>query len=315
MTAHVDPAQVTHAIDVLICVCTYNRPDQLRRLLFTIADTIGPGSPLGRVDVLVVDDGTRGPAEPVVAEASERFAGTIHYHHVGSSNVATARNTALELGTAMAPWLVFIDDDCTPDPEWLNNLAEVQQRTDADIVTGHVSYTTPPDAPRWLHDQPFCDFTTYVDGQEPTFGTTANAYVRSRFLLKTGVRFRQSLGDTGGEDMTFFDDVRKAGGRLRYSAKSVVYEELAPARRRLRYQLWRQLWLGNNMAEINRHTHEWSRRRLFLRGAKWAITAWTDAFGRLCRSRPPQWRWTLALSLRGVGLVLGVMGITFKHRP
>ena len=315
MTRHDDVSRSAHAIDVLICVCTYNRPDQLRRLLSAIAETIEPASSLGRVDVLVVDDGTRGPAEEVVAEASKRFLGEIHYHHVGSSNVATARNTALELGTAMAPWLVFIDDDCTPDPEWLSNLIEVQKRTDADIVTGHVVYTTPPDAPAWLHEQPFCDFTTYVDGEEPAYGTTANAYVRSSFLLDTGVRFRQSLGNTGGEDMTFFDDVRKAGGRLRYSAKSVVYEELPPARQRLRYQLWRQLWLGNNMAEINRHTHEWTRTRLFLRGGKWAVTAWTDALGRLRRSEPPQWRWALALSLRGVGLVLGVLGITFRHRP
>jgi len=315
MKGHVDPRHVAYAIDVLICVCTYNRPDQLRRLLLAIADTLDPAQSRGRVDVLVVDDGTRGPAEHAVAEASERFLGEIHYHHVGSSNVATARNTVLEVGTSLAPWLVFIDDDCTPDPEWLNSLFEVQQRTDADIVTGHVVYTTPPGAPAWLHEQPFCDFTTYVDGEEPTHGTTANALVRSSFLLETGVRFRQSLGNTGGEDMTFFDDVKKAGGRLRYSAKSVVYEELAPARRKLRYHLWRQMWLGNNMAEINRHTHQWTRRRLFLRGGKWAVTAWTDALGRLRRREPPQWRWALALSLRGIGLMAGVLGITLKHRP
>ncbi|HEX7097263.1 MAG TPA: glycosyltransferase family 2 protein [Acidimicrobiales bacterium] len=304
-----------HTRDVAVCICTYNRPEQLRQLLDAIADIVEQQQPLRRFDVVVVDDGSPGPARAVVDDVAARFSGTIHYRHVGSSNVAIARNTAITTGMELAPWLALVDDDCVPDPDWLTHLIEVQERTGADIVTGHVSYTTPPGAPSWLRDEPFCTFTTYTDGEEPTFGTTANAFVSSAFLRTSGVRFRTSLGNTGGEDMTFFDDVRKAGGRLRYSAKSVVYEELPPARQRLPYQLYRQMWLGNNMAEINRHTREWPTYRLVLRGGKWVVTAWTDALARLVRARPTQWRWALAVSLRGVGLILGVAGVRLKHRP
>jgi succinoglycan biosynthesis protein ExoM len=251
----------------------------------------------------------------VVAAAADRFMGDVRYHYLGSADVATARNTVLELGTSAAQWLVFVDDDCVPEADWLTALFEVQRRTDADVVTGHVQYTTSPTAPRWLREQPFCDFDTYVDGEEPTLGTTANALIRTSFIRDHDVRFRSSLGRTGGEDMTFFHDVRAADGRMRYAAKAVVVEELTPARQRFGYQLYRQLWLGNNVAEINRHTHQWSNTRLALRGGRWIVNAWVDALRRVGRRQRPQLRWTLALSVRGVGLVLGVARVQLPHRP
>lgn len=299
---------------VVVCICTYNRPDALSRLLKALTDVANASLPNRRVDVLVVDDSESGNARDVVDLASAAFPGQIHYTHLAAGNVALARNEVIEKGSAIAPWMVWIDDDCVPDQQWLTELFEVQQRTNADVVTGHVVYTSPPGAPSWLHEQPFCDFTVYVDGEEPTFGTTANALVRTAFVQREGLRFRPALGQTGGEDMTFFHELREAGGLLRYAAKAVVYEELSESRQSFSYHAYRQLWLGNNMAEINRHTGEYSRSRLVLRGGRWAVQAWIDALSRLARREPPQFRWATALSLRGAGLVLGVAGVRFKHR-
>jgi succinoglycan biosynthesis protein ExoM len=302
-------------VAVAIGVCTFNRPVQLSRLLAAVADVAGSFGAAQRVDVIVVDDGADRSSEAVVEAAADRFSGDVHYHYLGSRDVATARNKVLELGTATAPWIVFIDDDCVPETSWLTSLFEVQARTDADVVTGHVQYTTPPTAPRWLREQPFCDFDTYEDGEEPALGTTANALIRSSFIRANDIGFRPSLGRTGGEDMTFFHDVRAAGGRLRYAAKAVVVEELTPRRQTYRYQLYRQLWLGNNVAEINRHTGQWSHARLAVRSVRWALRAWRDAAGRLVRGESPQLRWTIALNARGVGLLLGVLGVRLRHRP
>jgi glycosyltransferase involved in cell wall biosynthesis len=300
---------------VVVCICTFNRPDALTRLLRALSTAATGSLANQRIDVLVVDDSKDGNARPVVEREASQFPGEMHYSHLGAGNVALARNRAIEEGSKIAPWMAWIDDDCVPDPQWLAALFDVQLRTGADVVTGHVVYTTPPGAPAWLHEQPFCDFTMYTDGEEPTFGTTANALVRTACLEDNGVRFHADLGPTGGEDMTFFHELRDAGGRLRYSAKAIVYEELSDNRQTLRYQAYRQLWLGNNMAEINRYTGEWPSRRLFLRGAKWAVRSWTDALARLSRREPPQLRWALALSLRGVGLMVGVAGVRFRHRP
>jgi succinoglycan biosynthesis protein ExoM len=300
---------------VAIGVCTFNRPAQLGRLLAAVADVAGGFGGANRVDVIVVDDGADRSAEAVVDAAADRFTGDVRYHYLGSADVATARNKVLELGCATAPWVVFIDDDCIPEANWLTALFDIQARTDADVVTGHVQYTTPPTAPRWLREQPFCDFDTYEDGEEPALGTTANALIRSSFITEHEIGFRPSLGRTGGEDMTFFHDVRAAGGRLRYAAKAVVVEELTPRRQRYRYQLYRQLWLGNNVAEINRHTRQWSHVRLALRAVRWGLRAWRDAATRVVRGESPQLRWTVALNARALGLLLGVAGIRLRHRP
>jgi succinoglycan biosynthesis protein ExoM len=300
--------------DVVVGVCTFNRPEQLRRLLEATADALVADVFHRRVDVLVVDDGDRIPARGVVEALAHRFVGRVHYQRTASANLATARNTVLDRAASIAPWLVMIDDDCVPEPDWLSALFEVQDRTDADVVTGHVSYRVTADAPRWLDSQPFCSFDTYEDASEPVLGTTANALIRTDFLTKTGVRFRSTLGRTGGEDMTFFNDVRAAGGRLRYSAKAVVHEELTSKRQTLRYHLYRQLWLGNNVAEINRHTQQWSGRRLILRGCRWIVLSWREAARRVARREPAQLRWTFALSLRGAGLVIGVLGVRLPHR-
>jgi succinoglycan biosynthesis protein ExoM len=295
-------------------VCTFNRPEQLRRLLTAVSDAAGRFASTRRVDVVVVDDGAAARADDVVKEAADFFPGEVRYHYLGSANVATARNAVLDLGTSMAPWLAIIDDDCVPDPDWLSELFEVQQRTEADVVTGHVRYSAPPTAPRWLREQPFCDLDVYVDGSEPTLGTTANTLIRSSFVRDNGIGFRPSLGRTGGEDMTFFHDVRSAGGRLRYAAKAVVVEELTPPRQRFGYHLYRQLWLGNNVAEINRHTHQWTSTRLALRSGRWVFRAWRDELRRVRQGQRPQLRWAFALSIRGIGLALGVVGVRLPHR-
>ena len=299
---------------VVVGICTYRRPQQLTALLTALAGL--RVTTLSDVDlrVLVVDDDPAGSAEAVVDAASGSLDGRVTYRRSGSGNLSRARNTVIEEGVRLGEWLVFIDDDCLPDPLWVRCLLEVQQRTGAHLVTGHVVYRTRPGAPAWLLEEPFCDYASYPDGEEPDYGNTANVLMSSRFLVESGVRFRSSLGLTGGEDMTFYSDARAAGAVLRYAAGSRVYEELTPARERLSYHLHRKFWLGNNMVVINRHTHREAMLRLFLRGTKRAVLSLVEPALRVRRGQTAQWRWAVAHSLEGVGLVLGVLGVTVHHR-
>jgi succinoglycan biosynthesis protein ExoM len=250
-----------------------------------------------------------------VRELASTYDGVLRYRHAGSANLSIARNTVIEEGLTAGDWLVFIDDDCLPDDEWLHRLLEVQARTSADMVTGHVVYRARPGAPRWLMDEPFLDYTSYEDGSEPDFGNTANVLLSTRFLRDSGVRFRPTLGLTGGEDMTFYADARAAGAALRYSAQAVVYEPLTTHRERLGYHLHRQFWLGNNMVVINRHTHREAMPRLLVRGVKRVVVSLLQPALRLRKGQPAQVRWSVAYAGQGLGLVLGVLGVTVRHRP
>ena len=138
--------------------------------------------------------------------------------------------------------------------------------------------------------------------------------VRSSWLNEAGIRFRSEMGDVGGEDMVFFADARTVAANIRFAAGSICNEPCDGRRATFRYQAWRQLWLGNNEAAINHVTGGVRRSRMAARGAKRMLWGAVHPFARLLRRESPQWRWAIALTGRGVGLLLGVAGLRIQHR-
>lgn len=300
--------------DAVLGICTYHRNDKLRALLQRASELSAlEGAP--RLAVVIVDDGSVGTAEPVAQEFEARFSGGVTYRHVGSGNISTARNVVLDACRVRAPFVAVMDDDCMPTPGWLVNLLDMQRDTNADIVTGHRVFGAAPGAPKWLVDQPFfSDQPSFEDGSDPPMGTTGNALFKSAWLDSAGVRFDPRYGKVGGEDMVFYAEARMHNAVIRHAAKSIVIEEFTGSRLTLRYHVFRQFWLGNNLAEINRTTHETTSRRLLLRSGKALLWAAAAPFGNIARRRPPQWRWALAGVGRSVGMALGVFGITIDHK-
>jgi glycosyltransferase involved in cell wall biosynthesis len=86
------------------------------------------------VDVIVVDKGSSGhPSRCLVAldrQSYHNFRTTVVARE---SSVEAARQTGLE--TATAPWLVFLDADDEPFPEFLETLVRAQQASGADVVS------------------------------------------------------------------------------------------------------------------------------------------------------------------------------------
>lgn len=94
-----------------------NRPEQLRRCLSGIRAGIFPPD---CYEILVVDNGSTDATSAVAAE----FAG-VGLLSEPVPNRCRARNHGAE--AARAPWLVFIDSDCVPDPGWLLALNQAVQ--------------------------------------------------------------------------------------------------------------------------------------------------------------------------------------------
>lgn len=300
--------------DAVLGICTYHRNDKLTALLQRAAEISAlEGAP--RLAVLIADDGSDRTAEPVAEAFDQRFPGGVTYKHVGSGNISTARNVVLDECSRLAPYVAVMDDDCMPAAGWLVELLEMQRGTGADIVTGHRIFGAPPGAPKWLVDQPFfSDQPAFEDGSDPTIGTTGNALFSSAWLLDEGVRFDPDFGKAGGEDMVFYAEARRHNAVIRHAARSIVMEDFTGSRLTFRYHLFRQFWLGNNIAQINRTTHETTSTRLLLRSGKALLRAAAEPFGHVARRRPPQWRWALAGIGRAVGMAIGVFGVTIDHK-
>ena len=103
---------------VSIVIPTYGRPGQLAQCLRSVARL---DYPRDRFEVIVVDDGSPTPLDPVVAGFDRQVCLTlIRQENAGPS---AARNAGS--ARACGDYLAFTDDDCQLDPGWLRALADV----------------------------------------------------------------------------------------------------------------------------------------------------------------------------------------------
>ncbi|MEQ1873216.1 MAG: glycosyltransferase family 2 protein [Ilumatobacteraceae bacterium] len=300
---------------VTVAVCTFRRNDLLASLVRTIDRLAATEVPEGAVHVLVVDDSPDGGAAALVDGLRRDVSITVDYYASAAADISVARNHALQLGARGSDFVACLDDDCVPNSGWLRELLRTAEQHHADVVVGHRQFVAGPAAPRWLRDEPFlAENLRYPDGSVPDRGNTANMLVRSAWHKSSGVQFRTEMGKVGGEDMVFFADAVGVGANIRFAANSICNEPCDGRRATFRYQTWRQMWLGNNEAVINRSTREVSRARLLARGTKRVSLGLTHPVTRLARRKSPQWHWSVALIGHGFGLLIGAAGLRLRHR-
>jgi hypothetical protein len=252
----------------------------------------------------------------VVDAFDGRFALGIHYRHSGKQNISIARNLGLDTAAELGTWVAMTDDDCEPSALWISAYVDAQRRTGADAFTGPLVMRFPESSPRWLIDEPFAlgENGLCEDDETMTVAQTHNSMISSAWLrAHPEIRFEPALGRLGGEDMVFYRRNVAAGMRISYVRDAVVYEVVGPQRATLRHQLRQQYWLGNSEYVTNTESGEASRGRMVLRGGRRLIEAVPRPFVRLARREAPQWRWTLAVLLRSLGIFVGAAGGRVDH--
>jgi GT2 family glycosyltransferase len=112
-----------------IIVPTYNRPAQLGLCLTSLSRLEYERD---RFEVIVVDDGSKMPLDPVIAPFNGMLDVTLVSQH--NRGPATARNN----GAAMAKgqFLAFTDDDCAPASSWLRRLATRFEKSPDHVIGG-----------------------------------------------------------------------------------------------------------------------------------------------------------------------------------
>lgn len=295
-------------------ICTHRRPEILRRLLAEISAQAARLPPEITVGFVVVDDDPAGSAKAVVDAVPTEHGLEAVYACTGSGNISTARNRVIDLGLAAGDLLVMIDDDCMPQDTWLAELVRVQDRYDADCVTGPCADVAPVDAPRWIVEEPFLDAPAPIeDGSEEESGYIKNILLTTRFLASSGIRFDERFGARGGEDALFFHALTAAGVHRRHASGAVVTEPVPLARTTLRYQLRRRLWYGNSESLTCLASGRSTRFRLGARGVLAMVDGLAHPVRQIVRGARPQLRFALARLLQGVGRSLGAIGVPLRH--
>ena len=123
-----------------LAICTYKRPDGLRRILAALPDGLADT----QAQVIVIDnDG----ADPQIAEIAAQAPVSVTYVVESSPGISAARNRALDEARRLGlSKLAMLDDDEWPAAGWLAAMAARMDDTGAAVVSGVVEPVFPDGA-------------------------------------------------------------------------------------------------------------------------------------------------------------------------
>jgi succinoglycan biosynthesis protein ExoM len=242
------PAGADAAVRVVVCACTFRRPEGLVALLEGLRQQrfrrIAPPDVL----ILITDNEGSARAKAICATVAADRGFCVRYLVEERRGISFARNRCLEAVPADADFIAMIDDDERPEPEWLEELLLAQAATAADVVQGRVLPVFAEGTPAWVRDGGYFGYPLppgpfrreeWADLQEIASAATNNVLVRAAAVAGLGLRFDPRLGLTGGSDALFFRALRAAGHRIVYAERAVVCEDVPLSRASLGY-VWRR---------------------------------------------------------------------------
>lgn len=225
---------------ISVCVCTYKRPEFLKRLLLTLAAQEVSG--LFTYSIVVVDNDRSRSAERVVHDFVASSNLKIKYCVEPQQNIALARNKAVD--NSSGDFVAFIDDDEFPSKSWLLTLFRTFNEYKVDGVLGPVKPHFDEEPPKWIVKGKFYERPTYPTGFriDRKKGRTGNVLMR-RAIFEDG---RQPFNPEflTGEDQEFFGRMIERGYVFIWCDEAVAYETVPPIRWKRAFMLKRALLSG-----------------------------------------------------------------------
>jgi len=240
MSLMVNRAPISGGQRVSVCICTYKRPQLLRRLLEKLAvqETAG----LFTYSVVVADNDSDQSAAGVVSEFAAKVSFPVSYRVEPRQGIALARNKAVE--DVEGDYVAFIDDDEYPVGDWLLQLVQTLEKHKADGVLGPVKRHFDEKPPDWIARSNFYERPTHPTGFVLTWreGRSGNLLFKGEMLTGKSEPFDPQFRT--GEDQDFLRRMMDAGKVFIWCNEAVVYEVVPPGRWKRTFMLKRALLRG-----------------------------------------------------------------------
>ena len=181
----------------------------LQRTLSALARLNSPAA-----EIILVDDGSPRPLDIPASELPVRIV------RQSRSGPAAARN--LGARSARSPWLVFLDDDCVPEPSWLDEIAThiTPATAVAGILRNALTGNVFAQASHILVRE-FVLSQHLPPNPEYEFLPSANLAVCARSFWHVG-GFNERFPGSAGEDREFCYRWRRSGYSLRFASAAIV---------------------------------------------------------------------------------------------
>jgi GT2 family glycosyltransferase len=199
-----------------VIVPTYNRNDALGNCLLGLAKSAMPRE---HFEVIVVDDGSSQPIDRQVhTETLDLDLRIVRQENAGP---ATARNAGARV--ARGELLVFTDDDCIVNPDWLDRLVEAHKYAPGALIGGCIVADPASNIYGSTSQQLITYLYEYHDREQTGRGffATANLALGREKFWQAGA-FDPDFPAAAGEDRDFCDRFQAAGGDMRYEPDARV---------------------------------------------------------------------------------------------
>jgi len=241
MPQHVTMGTMTNPTKhISVCICTFKRPQLLKRLLDDLATQETNG--LFAYSIVVADNDQLQSAKAVVSDFAAASSILVTYCVEPQQNISLARNKAIE--NATGDFVAFIDDDEFPIKRWLLTLFEACNKYGVDGVLGPVKPHFDEEPPKWVVKGKFHERPTYPTGFviDWTKGRTGNVLLKKR-IFESGERpFSPEFHRAGDQD--FFRRMIAKGHVFIWCDEAVAYEVVPPIRWTRAFMLKRALLRG-----------------------------------------------------------------------
>ena len=239
---------------ITVALCTHNHAERLQRTLTDLGKLAYPSRPW---EIIIVDNGCTDGTPGLLADTAWRPANVpvriVQEENLGLSN---ARNRALKV--ARGKYLVFIDDDETPAPQWLVSYERDMLLYTPDALGGPIEVIFEyGDRPPWLQDE-LLGFLGHLDHGEGRWLTDpATTFYGGNFAIRKDIfnqvgEFDSELGrkgriNTGGEDTEFYRRLIDNGCSVRWVSEATIFHRIRANKLRRNYFL--ELHYRQGMAE------------------------------------------------------------------
>jgi GT2 family glycosyltransferase len=300
---------------VSICAITYQRPDGLRRLLNGLNCLTFKALEPPNIEVIVVDNDSTGSALAIINEIKPSFQWSLIYGIEPRQGISYARNRAIALASEKADFIVTIDDDEVPEPNWLEQLLLVQQQYKADIVSGPVlPYFDGDRLPNWVQNGRFFEMSRFPTGHRRHMAFCGNVLVKHEIFKKQEKIFDERFSLTGGEDTDLFMRLYKKGYKIIWADEAIAHEWVASTRITPKWILMRGFRCWSNYSLVERELYP-SLKIQTIRFAKGSALIALGLFSLvpgLIRGKAASVKALLSI-YRGLGTLAGLFGIYYEE--
>ncbi len=226
-----------------VALCTHNHADRLAR---TLEDLRQLESPKAAWELLVIDNGCTDSTPSLLGAHLWPDSWRVRVVREEKLGLSNARNCAIR--EAGGEYVIFIDDDETPDPQWLCAYEHLIEAHAPDAFGSRIEVLFEGQRPTWLTDD-LLGFLGQLDRSDEMIplsdpGTSfygGNFGFRKTVCARIGdfdsMLGRKGTDNTGGEEVDFYRRLLAAGFRVWWTPHAIIHHRIEAEKLNRRYFL------------------------------------------------------------------------------